>query len=131
MRKMFIGVVLLSATLSVVAQTSSATPQQNVEILTPTELEQFKIESALKDLVIMQLQFQQKQTEMQSIQNGFAAQQTVVDKQVESIKVSHNWGTDVTFNKQTAKFNRIPTQHPPVKPAVTGMLPKDTAPTKK
>lgn len=109
MRKFLIALLFSIIAITVYGQSSPVMPTT----VTPTDLEQKTLESSLKDLTILQLQFQQTQGQLKTLQDTFQSDNASIDKQIEDVKKAHKWGADVTFNKQTAKFEKAP---PPVKP---------------
>lgn len=114
MRKVLIVGILSCLSVSLMAQRGPQVPQPQSEPLVETPLEKAEIESDLKDLVIVQLQFQQKQAEMQALQKQFQESQTLVDTRIAKAKKDHGWGDDVAYNKQTATFEKheAPAPHP-------------------
>lgn len=100
----------------------------NKPALLATPLQQAQIESALKDLVILQLQYQAAQTALSEMQNKFTQQQAAVDVLATQAKTDNKWGADVQLNKITGKFEYV--QPPPAPPTKIAPTPKE-APSKK
>jgi hypothetical protein len=128
--KMKIAIVGITALLAIAihAQVSPQPPvqpgQPAAEILTVTDVEKYKLQSDTKDLIILQLQYQQAQSAMKTLQDQFNASKAKVDEDEKSTKLAHKWGDDVTLNPQTQNYERHVKPLSPAKSQMQGPGPQ-------
>ena len=78
--------------------------------LSADPLEKAELESEVKDLVILQLQYQNVQSQMQNMQAQFQAKNAEVEAKKKAIKENHKWGDDVTYDLKTGNWVKAPGQ---------------------
>jgi hypothetical protein len=134
-----IGVALLITGSVLGLAQQPAAPSPGTSPVQISELERAQLDLKSKDLQIWYLQFQNAQTQvaklnsdMSQVNANYMQAQKDFETKVEEIKKAHNFGEDVSFNKQTGIFERKLSAA--TKPGETGKSPStasENAPAKK